>query len=211
MIGSARFRTPTPRSASSWIRFRVSRTVRPNLSSVCTTITSPARAYPVTACRPGRSTVEPDFCPNRSGPGRCPSPAGRRPADRGPVSTSRRRYPRVNPAPHPACSGSQIRTDESTLNNEHNIWDSPASVNLVVRPTSRRLSHFQGSGMRTLHRLRAGNHVQDMCTTINPFSAGDPACSLQGEGIPYRLVQLIRRDRWKRLLAGEGSAPCPNW
>lgn len=28
-MGSARLRTPTPRSPSSWMRFRVSRTVRP--------------------------------------------------------------------------------------------------------------------------------------------------------------------------------------
>jgi len=32
--------TPTPRSASSWIRLSVSRTVRPSRSRVCTTITS---------------------------------------------------------------------------------------------------------------------------------------------------------------------------
>ena len=52
-----------------------------------------------------------------------------------------RAYPRSTT---PERTGSQIRTDESTLNTEHNIWDSPASVNLVVRTTSRRPSHFQG-------------------------------------------------------------------
>src|SRR5664280_2061049 len=36
------------------------------------------------------------------------------------------------PDPHPERTGSQIRTDESTLNTEHNIWDNPASVNLMA-------------------------------------------------------------------------------
>src|SRR4051794_9995327 len=41
--------------------FSVSRTVRPRRSRVCTTITSPSRAYSRTARSPGRSTVAPDF------------------------------------------------------------------------------------------------------------------------------------------------------
>jgi hypothetical protein len=41
------------RSASSWIKFKVSRTVRPSRSSVCTTITSPSRAYAMTSRSPG--------------------------------------------------------------------------------------------------------------------------------------------------------------
>src|SRR5664279_2320026 len=53
----------------------------------------------------------------------------------------------ITPVPqvhNPERTGSQIRTDESTLNTEHNIWDGPGSVNLVVRTTSRRPFHFQG-------------------------------------------------------------------
>jgi len=40
LIGSARLRTPTPLPATSGMRLRVSRTVRPSRSRVCTTITS---------------------------------------------------------------------------------------------------------------------------------------------------------------------------
>jgi len=65
-IGSASLRTPTPRSARSWMRLRVSRTVRPSRSRVCTTITSPSRAYSSTAFSPGRSVVAPTSCPDRS-------------------------------------------------------------------------------------------------------------------------------------------------
>ncbi|EID75848.1 hypothetical protein W59_27341 [Rhodococcus opacus RKJ300 = JCM 13270] len=43
-IGSARSRKPMPRWCRSWIRFRVSHTVRPSRSRVCTTMTSPVRA-----------------------------------------------------------------------------------------------------------------------------------------------------------------------
>jgi hypothetical protein len=50
LMGSARWRIPAPRAARSWIRFRVSRTVRPSRSRVWTTMTSPSRAYSITAC-----------------------------------------------------------------------------------------------------------------------------------------------------------------
>jgi len=61
LVRSARMRIPTPRSVSSWIRFKVSRTVRPSRSRVCTKISSPHRANSSTARNPGRSAVAPDF------------------------------------------------------------------------------------------------------------------------------------------------------
>jgi hypothetical protein len=65
VMGSARWRIPAPRAARSWIRFRVSRTVRPSLSRVWTTMTSPSRAYSITACKPGRLVVAPTSCRRR--------------------------------------------------------------------------------------------------------------------------------------------------
>src|SRR5664279_347675 len=119
------------------------------------------------------------------------------------------RVPQVH---NPERTGSQIRTDESTLNTEHNIWDGPASVNLVVRPTSRRPSHFQGCGTQPpLHRIQGQAPSRTSLRRESPSATGALVGPLQGRGNLYRSVQLIRRDRLKKVSRPRAQHPATNW
>lgn len=82
-IGSARFRTPTPRLARARVRFRVSRTVRPSRSEVWTTLTSPSRAWAGASWRPWRLVGTLISCPHRFACRGFPRCAAHRPAGQG--------------------------------------------------------------------------------------------------------------------------------
>jgi hypothetical protein len=112
------------------------------------------------------------------------------------ASTCRSRFcftsiPSHTPGPHPSRTGSQIRTDESTLNNEHDIWDGPASVSIVRTTKSQTVP---------LPRLRTlVGFVQLAAAGPNAGSArrGPDRHPRRRRGVPEGVQPVPLTDRWR--------------